>query len=296
MYPLAKHFKVELEKRKKLYQQGPQSTYNMLANILKSPPTVPDSSEPILHLISPEFNVDELVNNIFNKPINEKSLKQKQIKAEKKLIELSMHMETATSNIDCFVLTTMSTVGSGMDTLNTLNSGRVIMSDKHPRAETLRDAAGIIEAIRNMMNDEKFMPKSVISKNADDIDEDDDEDLDQVTQKNEEYLKTVPDLDKNVRLHKKVPNRRQTLGVIVVHPDKQIEYKEVTNTIQLNKFVGDQSKKYRIKSKNNPKFLKVNSKKLINSMVEEVKRKAEKNGMTKKEMVDEILRMLKSRS
>lgn len=293
MYPLAKHFVVEAEKRKELYQRGPQSTHNMLADILNSPPTVPNSAKPILELISPEFNVDNVVNNIF-KPIKAKSLKQKQIKAVKNLIELSIRLETATSNIDCFVLTAMSTIGSGMDTLNTLKSGRVIMSDKHPRAETLRDAMGIIEASRNLMSDEKFIQNSEISENIVDSDEDDDDDLDHVTQKNEEFLKTVPNLDKNVRLHKKVPNRRLALGVIVVHPDKQIEYKEVTNTSELKKFVGDQSKKYKIKSKKHPKFLKVNSKKLIDSMVDDVKKKAKKNGMTKKEMVDEIMNMLKN--
>lgn len=293
--PLATDFIKETEHHTELYRRGPQSTHNMLAGILESPPTVPDSAKPVLKLISPEFDVDEIANKIFDKPIKAKSLKRKQTKAKKKLIELSIRMETATSNIDCFVLTAMSTVGTGVDTLNLLKSGRVIMSDKHPRAKTLRDAMGIIEAGRNIYNDENFTPALVSSENVNESDEDDDVNPDHVTRKNEEFLKTVPDLDDNLR-HKRVPNRRQALGVIVVHPDKQIEYKEVTDTRGLKKFVKEQSKKYKIQSQNHPKFLKVNSKKLIDSMVEEVKRKAEKNGMTKKEMVDEIMKNLKSNS
>lgn len=301
MFPLINDFMEEAKNQRELYLNnyyGPKSTRKMLVDVLETPPTVPDSAKPILQLISPQFDVDELVNKIFDKPIEAKSLKQKRIKAEKKLIDLSIRVETATSNIDCFVLTAMSIVGIGADTLHLLKSGRVIMSDKHPRAEALRKAVGLIETGRNMLGDANFTPAtvSVSSENTDNSDEDDDEDPDHVTQENEEFLKTVPDLDNNIKVHKRIPNRHQTLGVIVVHPNKQIDYKEVTDTKELKKFVGDQSKKYKIKSKNNPKFLKVNSKKLIDSLVEDVKKKAEKNGMTKKEMIDEIIKNLKSNS
>ncbi|XP_050054123.1 uncharacterized protein DDB_G0283697-like [Aphis gossypii] len=283
--PLAKDFLKTAENLKELYQRGPQSTHKMLTNILENESTVPESAKDILRLISPQFDVDELINNIFEKPCTAKSLKEKKIKAQRKLIDLSKNMDTAISNIDCFVLSAMSTVGIGADTLKLLKSGKVIMSDKHPRAKILRDAVGIIKAgkkIRN--NDDSFTPTLTPSDGTTKSDEDDDdEDPDEVAQKNEEFLKTVPDLDDNIPIPKKVPNKRQPLGVIVVHPDKQIEYKEVTDTSQLKKFVGDQTKKYKLQSKNkHPKFLKLNSKRLIDAMVADVKKKAERNGMTKK--------------
>lgn len=296
--PLAKDFLKTTENLKELYKNGPQSTHKMLSNILESESTVPDSAKDVLKLISPNFDVDELINNIFEKPFNTKSLKEKKAKAQRKLISLSKHMDTAISNIDCFVLSAMSAVGIGADTLKLLKSGRVIMSDKHPRAKALKDAMGIIKSgkkIRN--NDIGFTPTLTPSDGFTESDEDDDdeEDPDQVAQKNEEFLKTVPDLDDNIPVPIKVPNKRQSLGVIVVHPDKQIEYKEVTDTSQLKKFVGDQTKKYKLQSKNkHPKFLKLNSKKLIDSMVADVKKKAERNGMSKKEMVEEIIKNLKS--
>ncbi|XP_029344032.1 putative uncharacterized protein DDB_G0282133 isoform X2 [Acyrthosiphon pisum] len=295
--PLAKDFLKTADNLKELYKNGPQSTHKMLCNILENESTVPDSAKDVLKLISPKFDVDKLINNIFEKPFNTKSLKEKKVKAQRKLISLSKHMDTAISNIDCFVLSAMSAVGIGADTLKLLKSGRVIMSDKHPRSKALRDAVGIIKSgkkIRN--NDVGFTPTLTPSDGFNESDEDDDdEDPDQVAQKNEEFLKTVPDLDDNIPIPKKVPNKRQSLGVIVVHPDKQIEYKEVTDTSQLKKFVGDQTKKYKLQSKNKHlKFLKLNSKKLVDSMVADVKKKAERNGMSKKEMVEEIIKNLKS--
>ncbi|KAE9530607.1 hypothetical protein AGLY_011069 [Aphis glycines] len=293
--PLAKDFLKTAENLKELYQRGPQSTHKMLTNILENESTVPESAKDILRLISPQFDVDELINNIFEKPCTAKSLKEKKVKAQRKLIDLSKNMDTAISNIDCFVLSAMSTVGIGADTLKLLKSGKVIMSDKHPRAKILRDAVGIIEAGKKLQNnDDSFTPTLKPSDGTTESDEDDDdEDPDEVAQKNEEFLKTVPDLDDNIPIPKKVPNKRQPLGVIVVHPDKQIEYKEVTDTSQLKKFVGDQTKKYKLQSKNkHPKFLKLNSKRLIDAMVADVKKKAERNGMTKKEMVDEIIKNL----
>jgi hypothetical protein len=294
--PLAKDFLKTAENLKELYQKGPQSTRKMLTNILENESIVPDSAKDILTLISPQFDVDKLINNIFEKPCNAKSMKEKKINAQRKLINLSKHMDTAISNIDCFVLSTMSTVGIGADTLKLLKSGRVIMSDKHPRAKILKDAVGIIKSgkkIRNNIVD--FTPTTTFDGNTESDEDDDDEDPEQVAQKNEEFLKTVPDLDDNIPIPKKVPNKRQSLGVIVVHPNKQIEYKEVNDTSQLKKFVGDQTNKYKSLSKNkHPKFLKLNSKKLIDAMVADVKKKAERNGMTKKEMVEEIIRTLNS--
>lgn len=295
--PLAIDFLKTAENLKELYKNGPQSTHKMLSNILENESTVPDSAKDVLKLISPQFDVDELINNIFEKPFNTKSLKEKKAKAQRKLIGLSKHMDTAISNIDCFVLSAMSAVGIGADTLKLLKSGRVIMSDKHPRSKALRDAVGIIKSGKKIRNNEVgFTPTLTPPDGFNESDEDDDdEDPDQVAQKNEEFLKTVPDLDDNIPVPKKVPNKRQSLGVIVVHPDKQIEYKEVTDTSQLKKFVRDQTKKYKLQSKNkHPKFLKLNSKKLIDSMVADVKKKAERNGMSKKEMVEEIIKNLNS--
>ncbi|XP_026812559.1 titin-like isoform X2 [Rhopalosiphum maidis] len=297
MVPLAKDFLKTAENLKELYEKGPQSTHKMLTNILENESIVPDSAKDILTLISPQFDVDKLINDIFEKPCNAKSMKEKKTKAQRKLITLSKHMDTAISNIDCFVLSAMSTVGIGADTLKLLKSGRVIMSDKHPRAKILKDAVGIIKSgkkIRNNVVD--FTPTlTTFDGNTESDEDDDDEDPEQVAQKNEEFLKTVPDLDDNIPVPKKVPNKRQSLGVIVVHPNKRIEYKEINDTSQLKKFVGDQTNKYKLQSKNkHPKFLKLNSKKVIDAMVADVKKKAERNGMTKKEMVEEIIRTLNS--
>ncbi|XP_022177356.1 uncharacterized protein LOC111038526 [Myzus persicae] len=267
----------------------------MLSNILENESTVPDSAKDVLKLISPQFDVDELINNIFDKPFNTKTLKEKKAKAQRKLIDLSKHMDIAISNIDCFILSAMSAVGIGADTLKLLKSGRVIMSDKHPRAKALRDAVGIIKSGKKIRNNDKgFAPTSTSDGATEKDEDDDDEDPDAVAQKDEEFLKTVPDLD-DIPVPKKVKNKRQSLGVIVVHPDKQIEYKEVKDTSQLKQFVGEQTKKYKWQSKiKHPKFLKLNSKQLINNMVEDVKKKAERNGMSKKEMVQEIINNLKS--
>lgn len=294
--PLTTDFLQTAENLKQLYQKGPQSTHKMLTNILGSEPNVPDSAKDMLKLISPQFDVDELINKICENPSKVTSLKRKKAKAQMKLIDLSKNMDIAVSNIDCFILSAMSTIGIGADTMKSLKSGRVIMSDKNPRAKTLRDAVGIIKSCKNIRNDANYTLPPAISDNvvkSDEDDDDDDEDPDQVAQKNEEFLKNVPNLDENLPIPKKAPNKRQTLGVIVVHPDKRIEYKEVTNNSELKKFVGDRTQKYKLQSKDNhPKFLKVNSKKIIDTMVEDVKKKAEKNGMSKKEMVDEIIKSL----
>lgn len=297
--PLTTDFLQTAENLKQLYLKGPQSTHKMLTNILESEPNVPDSAKDILKLISPQFDVDELINNICENPSRAKSLKRKKAEAQMKLIDLSKNMDIAVSNIDCFILSAMSTIGIGADTMKSLKSGRVIMSDKNPRAKTLRDAVGIIKSMKSIRNDTNYTPPPTTSDyvTKSEEDDDDDEDPDQVAQKNEAFLKNVPNLDENEsipkKVPKKVPNKRQTLGVIVVHPDKRIEYKEVKDTSELQKFVGDRTQKYKLQSKDNhPKFLKVNSKRIIDAMVEDVKKKAEKNGMSKKEMVDEIIKSL----
>lgn len=286
-----------------LYLKGPQSTHKMLSNIMYSEPTIPDSAaKDILKLISPEFNVDDMVDNIFkNRYKHYKNLKKFKSTTQRKLIDLSKNMDTAISNIDCSMLSAMSTVGLGMDTMKSLKSGRMIMSDKHPRAQALKDAIEIIKLSQNSNFDANYSPNptSPLVSSPDNYlkstENDDYDDPDRVAEKNEEFLKNVPQLDNDVPIPKKVLNKRQSLGIIVVHPDNHIEYREVTDTSELNKFVGDQTKKYKLQPKSNyPKFLKVNSNKVIDTMVDDIKIKAQENGMTKKEVVDELITSLKN--
>lgn len=296
--PLTKSFLQTTENLKELYVTGPQSTHKMLTNILKSEPSIPNLDKGILQLISPEFNVDELIDGILKKPLNAKSLKSQKVKVQKTFMELSKHMDTAVSNIDCFVLSAMSTIGIGSNVLKSLKSGRMIMSEKHPRTTAFKRAIGIIQSLQKVFENAEFTSTlntdGTTETNDEGDDDDDDEDPEQVEKKNEEFLKTVPTLDDKVPLLKEIPNKRRTLGVIVVHPNKKVEYREIKNTLELKKFVGDRTKKYTNQSQNyRPKFLKVNGKKLVEKMVADVKKKAEQNGMSKTEMVDEIVNTLK---
>lgn len=295
--PLINSFLQTTNRLKELYVKGPPSTHKMLSSILESEPNIPNIDEGILKLISPKFNVDELIDGLFKGPLNTKSLKIKKSKAQKKFMELSKNIDTAVSNIDCFVLSAMSTIGIGSNALNSLKSGRMIMSEKHPRTKALRDSIGIIRSLQKVLENGDFTPTvntDNTSESNDDDDDDDDEDPEQIARKNEEFLKTVPTLDDNVPLLKKAPIKQRSLAVIVVHPNKEVEYKEVTDTSELKKFVGDRTNKYSNQSQNyRPKFLKVNKKKLIDQIVKDVKKKAGKNGMSNKEMVDEIVGTLK---
>lgn len=291
--PLAKNFLDTAENLKKIYQKGSQSTYKMLSSILISEITIPTLAIDTLKLISPEFDVDKLIDNILKTTSSRISLKKKKANAHTKLTNLSKYMDLAISNIDCFILSTMSTIGTGADVLKSLRTGRMIMTDKHPRAKELRNAMGIIKSGKKITDNINFTP---LTSNDIAVDEDDDEeDPDQVEKNNEEFFKTIPNLEHNASILKEATNRKQTLGVISVYSNKQIKYKEVNDTLELKKFVMEETKKYRFKPKEEqPKFLKVNSKKVIDTMVEDVKRKAEKNGMSRKEMVDEIIKSLSS--
>lgn len=295
--PLINNFLQTTKSLKELYVKGPPTTHKMLTSILESEPNIPSIDNGIIKFISPKFNVDELIDGLFKEPLNTKSLKSKKAKAQRKFMELSKNMDTAVSNIDCYILSAMATIGIGSNALKSLKSGRMIMSEKHPRTKALEDAIGVVKSLQKVLENAEFKPKinnDNTTETKDDEDDDDDEDPEQVAKKNEEFLKTVPDLDDKVPLLKKVPNKRRSLGVIVVHPNKEVEYKEVTDTSELKKFVGDRTNKYTNQSQNNrPKFLKVNKKKLIDKIVADVKKKAEKNGMSKKEMVDEIVSTLK---
>ncbi|XP_015370904.1 PREDICTED: uncharacterized protein LOC107166660 [Diuraphis noxia] len=295
---LAKGFWKTVENLSYLYKNGPQTTYKMLSNILKNESTIPDSAKDVLKLISPQFDVDELINNILEKPFNTKTLNEKKAKAQRRLINLSKHMDTAISNIDCCVLSAMSIVGIGAETLKVLKSGRVIMNDNHPRVKALRDAVAIIKSGKKIINNNRGFTSKLIGLDGSTENDkyNDGEDPQEVAQKNEDILNAVPDLEDNMTLPTKVPNKRHPLSVIVVHPNNDIDYKEVTDTSQLKKFVGDQSKKYKFQYKNNhPRFLKLIDKKIFYNVVADVKKKAETNGMSKKEMVQDIIDNLKSR-
>lgn len=293
--PITQNFLSTAEARKQFHLNGPQSTYNMLCKILTDDPIVPPIAKDILTLFSPQFDVDKLINDLFEYKCNSVTLKKKKFNAREKLVDSFMSMDTALNNIDCFIWSALVTVGNGLNTLKLLKSHRVIMTDKHPRAKSLKNAIGIIKSFSNILKNENFISNPDISDNVDKNNEDDDEDPDVVAQKNEVYLNAIPHLDHNVSIPIKIRNKPQSsLGVIVVHPDKQIEYKEVTNSLELNKFVRNRSRKYELQSLTNPKFLKVNSKQLIDTLVKDVKKKADKNGMSKIEMANEIIKHLKS--
>lgn len=301
LIPLSNDFVQKTESLEVLYRKGPQSTHKMLDGILNGEPTIPDLAKDILKLVSPKFDVNALISEILEKPQRETGhLKERKAQAQTKIIELSQAIEMAISNIDCFVLSAMATIGGGADTLKSLKTGRIIMADINPRAKTLRNAFGIIKSFKTIKDSPDFKAPTINSKNSeggnDDDDDNDDEDPEEVAQKNEAFFKSIPQLDKNVHLPRKVPNKRQSLGIIVLHPNKPIEYKEVSNTVALKKFIGEQTRNYKqLQSEDHPKFLKVNSRKVVEAMVEDIKRKAAKNGMSKKEMVDEIINNLSSR-
>lgn len=291
--PLAKKIMTTAENLKELYQNGPPSTYKILTSVLMSEPTVPTLAKDTLKLISPEFDVDKLIDIILKTTSSTISLKKKKANAHTKFTNLSKHMDLAISNIDCFILSTMSTIGTGADLLKSLKSGRMVITDKHPRAKALRDAMGIIKSGKNIRDNVNFSPLTSNDIAADG--DGDEKDPDQVGEKNEEFLRTIPNLDNNAPILKKATNKKQTLGVIAVYPNNQIEYKEMNDTLELKKFITEETRKYRFKSKEEqPKFLKVNSKKAIDPIVKEVKRKAERNGMSRKEMVDELIKNLSS--
>jgi len=288
--PLTQQFIKTVKNLKELYRKGPPSTYNMLNSLFDSKPNDIDSQADLFKLLSPQFDIDKFIDDIFKKSDTETSLEPKKAESQKRLLNLFKHMETATSNIDCFVLSAMATIGAGSDALKLLKSGRLIMSFKNPKAIALKDAMELIISVDNLSTNAELKPQQMVSKTVENDEDDDDEDPDEVAQKNEEFLKTIPHLD---RIPKKIPHKRQSLGVIVIHPNRQIEYQEVTDTSQLKKFVKNQTKRYKRQPKiNHPKFLKVNSKKLVDTMVKDINKRAVKNGMTRKEMIDEILQNL----
>lgn len=296
LIPFARNFLITANNVKKLYQIGPQSTYKMLTDILDSNLTIPNSTANyIMKLITTDFNVEKFIDNHIKIPYNKLTLKNLKTVTHDKLIDLSKNLDTAISNIDCSILSVMSTIGLGKDTLNLLKSGRLIMSNKHPRAKTLKHAIAIIKPYQNSRFNAYYSPNVALSLlNIDDElkSNENDDDPNQVASKNVKFLKNVPHLDNHVLIPKEFRNKKKSLGVIVVHPEKHIEYKEVNDRTELNKLVGDQTKKYKHHSKSNYPKLKVNTKHVIDITADDIKKKAQQNGMSKNEMINEIIKSL----
>lgn len=289
--PLAQKFIETTENLKTLYEKRSPTTHKMLTSLLDSKPSVKDSHIDLLKLISPEFDVDKLVNDIFEKANTEQSLKQKKSEALKVLFNSYKLMTIATSNIECFVLTAMATIGAGSDTLNSLKSGRLIMSEFHPKAVALKDAMGLIKSGENILASTELLTRQTTSNSTEDSYENvDNKYPKEVAKRNKNFLKTVPYPNQIPNKNRKKP---KTLSVIIVHPNKQIEYKEMSDASQLNNLISHQNKKHKNHPNyNQPKFLKTNGKKAVNSIIENINRKAIANGMTREDMVNEIIENL----
>lgn len=289
--PLAQKFIETTENLKILYEKRSPTTHKMLTALLNSDPYVKDSYIDILKLISPEFDVDKVVNDIFEKPNTEQSLKQKKSKALKVLFNSYKLMTIATSNIECFILSTMATIGAGSDTLNSLKSGRLIMSEFHPKAVALKDAMGLIKSGEKILANTELLTRQTHSNSTEESYENDDvKNPNEVAKRNKNFLKTVP--YPNQRPNKKRKNRKM-LNVIILHPNKQIEYKTMSDASQLNNLINHQNKKHKNHSDyKQPKFMKINGKKAVNSIIENINRKATESGMTREDMINEIIENL----
>lgn len=283
-------FLLRANELKRLYQKGPHSTYNMLNNILETKPTVDSLTKDILILISSQHSIEEFINNYLEN--DEMTLSQKKTNVLDKLVNLSSYIDTSISNVGCFIISTVSTIDIGETTMKSLSSGRVVLRDENPRAMALRDAVNIVKYLSNIQNKYNTVSYPPISNyntfksdNYDDNDEDSGRSV-----KKDENLNAIPNL--SVPMTKKIRNKGQSLGIIIVHPNKQIEYNEVTNKRQFKRFVRNNMKKYEFQIKDNPNFSKAINSKGINTLVNNIKEKADRNGMSKKEMVDEILNNL----
>jgi len=294
--PLTEYIMETAENIKAFYQNGPQSTYKMLTNVLESEPKISDMAKSALSIISPGFNVDEMINNIFDMPYDsDTSLKQRRANAQRKLIDLSIHMDTVMSNMDCFILFTMATIGNGASTLKSLKSRKVIMTDEHPRVKALRDTIGIIVKLSEYIRNGKIV-KTV---NASGVKENgvskSDGNPDRTFQKRENVLTPKPNLNNSKTTSRSVTvNRERTLGVIVVYPNRQIVYEKMANRPELDEFIEEETRKYtrKFRAKDHPVFLKVSSRKEIAPLIEKVKKEDGYDGMSNVEIRNEITKML----
>jgi len=293
--PLAENIMKTAENIKVSYQKGPQSTHNMLTNVLESEPKISDLAKGALNVISPGFNVDEMINNIFDTPYSDTSLKRRKANAQRKLIDLSIHMDTVMSNIDCFILFTMATIGNGASTLKSLKSRKVIMADEHPRVKALSDTIGIIIKLAKYIRYRetlKTVNSNGVEKNGM---SNSNGNPDRTFQKRKNVLTRKPNLNNSKTTPRSVTvNRKKTLGVIVVYPDRQIVYIKMSNRLKLNGFIKKETNNYtrEFGARNHPVFLIVNSRKNIATLIEEMKKVNGYNRMSNIAIRNEITKML----
>lgn len=289
--PVAQKFIETTENLRILYEKRSPTTHKMLTTLLDSKPFVKDSNKDLLKLISPEFDVDKLVNDIFEKPNTEQSLKEKKSKALKVLFNSYKLMTIATSNIECFILSAMATIGAGSDTLNSLKSGRLIMNEFHPKAIALKDAMDLIKSGESVLASTEFLRRQTTSNSTEENYENDDVKYPkEVANRNKNVLKNVPYPNQTPNKNRK---KRKMLSVIILHPNKQIEYKDVSDASQIKNLITHQNKKHKNHPNyKQPKFLKVNDKKAVKSIIENITKKAKESSMTREDMVNEIIENL----
>lgn len=289
--PVAQKFIETTENLRILYEKRSPTTHKMLTTLLDNKPSVKDSNKDLLKLISPEFDVDKLVNDIFEKPNTEQSLKEKKSKALKVLFNSYKLMTIATSNIECFILSAMATIGAGSDTLNSLKSGRLIMNEFHPKAVALKDAMDLIKSGESILASTELLTRQTTSNSTEESYENDDVKYPkEVANRNKNVLKNVPYPNQTPNKNRK---KRKMLSVIILHPNKQIEYKDVSDASQIKNLITHQNKKHKNHPNyKQPKFLKVNDKKAVNSIIENITKKAKESGMTREDMVNEIIENL----
>lgn len=235
--PLAKKIMDTTENLYKFDQRGPHPIRNMLNTVMESKPSVPELTQDALNIFSPEFNIDEMINSIFDTSYNKTtSLKEKKTDAKNKLRDLSTHMNTAIDNIDCFVLSIVSILYSGLKNLKSHDS---IMRDEHDIQKALY-VIGIINKI---------------NKN-----------------KNERHAK---------------------LGVIIIHPNKRIQYMKMTDESEYKQFAMEITNKFKnVPKDQRPICLKVYSKQSIDAKVKDIEITIDKDEMNVEEIKNEIIAKL----
>jgi len=283
--PLSIEVVERTENIKNMYLNGPKSTYEMLTNVLESEPKIPNLAKDAIKVISPEFNVDEIVDNIFDKSPGETSLQLKKAKAQNKLINLSDHMNTAIDNMDCFIISILSTIGNGASTLKSLRSGRVIMGSEHPRAGALRDAIGLIMKSNELLGNKRSFKivNSNRPKESGKINDDE---------------KAARNLTNDETTSNGVTKKQRpiTLGVIVVYPDKRIQYQQMATKSDSDKYIENETNIYRDKPAPHPLFLKVSSRKSVDAIIKDVKEMKNIDEMDIQEIKKEIINKLTSKT
>ncbi|XP_050433132.1 putative uncharacterized protein DDB_G0282133 isoform X45 [Adelges cooleyi] len=266
---LAQKFVETTNGLKNTYKVRPRTTHEMLSSITVDPLPVSETAGAALSIISPQFNIDKAVRRILEaRPSGRvKNLHDKKYDTQRKLIDLSRLMDTAVNNFECLMLSVINEIGIGVDTLKVLNSSKLMMSSQNPRAKALKNAMTIVQEILGRASGNqsgasaKFANRSIDSEPVADM-----------------------------------KNKQKPVGVIVVHPDMTIRYKQLPGNKELKKFVAEESKPYKKgKTKVSPKFLEVDNKKLIQNIINDTKKRAKQAGMTDAETVNEIVRKLNTK-